>query len=68
MALLLLGKWERREVEVGEGIPDLNLIATIIALLDVDVDGEMSVDISHLVLVAFRNAGDEVLNDGFDRP
>ena len=35
-------------------------------LLDIDVDGEMSVDVSHLVFVTPRNSSDQVLNDRLD--
>ena len=50
----------------GVYIPDLNLIATVVALFDVDVDREVGVDVSHLILIAFRHAGDEVLDDRLD--
>ena len=36
-------------------------------LLDVDVDGEMGVDVAHFVLVAFGHANDEIVDDGFNR-
>ena len=36
--------------------------------LDIDVDGEMRVHISHFVLKAPRNANDEVVYEGFDSP
>ena len=46
-------------------IPDLNL-EFLIHLLDVDVDREMSINVSHLVFVASCDACDEVLDDGLD--
>jgi hypothetical protein len=53
-------------MRVGEGrdIPDLQVVEVgLLVLLDVDVDGEMGVDVAHLVLVALGDAGDEVLDD-----
>ncbi len=47
-------------------IPYLDLIPPLFALLNVDVDGEMRIYVSHLVLVSLRHAGDEVLNDRLD--
>jgi hypothetical protein len=48
-------------------IPDLNLIeACLLVLLDVDVDGEVGIDVSHFVLVALGDADDQVFDDGFD--
>ena len=48
-------------------LPDLNFHQpSLVVFLDVDVDWEMSVDVSHLVLVALCHAGDQVLNDRFD--
>lgn len=47
-------------------IPDLDLVAaSLVVLLQVQVDGEMGVDVAKLVKVALGNAGDEV---GEDRP
>ena len=46
-------------------IPDLDL-ELLIHLLNVDVDREMGVDVSHLVFVTFCHAGDQVLDDGLD--
>ena len=49
-------------------IPNLNLVQIgLLVLLNVDIDGEMGVDVSHLVLEAFRNAGDQVINECSDR-
>jgi hypothetical protein len=48
-------------------IPDLNLIeACLLVLLDVDVDGEVGIDVSHFVLVALGDADDQIFDDGFD--
>lgn len=48
-------------------IPDLDLKQTGLAvLLQVDVDGEMGVDVSHLVLEALGDTSDHVLDDGAD--
>jgi len=48
-------------------IPNLDLIKTsLLVLLNVDVDWEMGVDVSHLVLIALCDTGDEVLDDGLD--
>ena len=50
-----------------QNIPDLHLKQTSLAvLLDVYVDGEMSVDISHLILEAFRDTNDQVVDEGSD--
>ena len=38
----------------------------IILLLDIDVDREMRVDISHLVFESPRHADDQVVDDGAD--
>lgn len=48
-------------------LPDFNIISVaLFVLLDVDVDREMGIDISHLVLVASRYASDKVLDDRLD--
>lgn len=48
-------------------IPNLNLIKTsLLVLLNVDVDWEMGVDVSHLVPITLCDADDEVLDDGLD--
>lgn len=53
----------------GENPPDLNLPqAGLLVLLEVDVDGEMGVDVSHLVLEALGDADDQVVDDGPHRP
>lgn len=52
---------------VGLIIPDLNLVqAGLAVLLDVDVDGEMCVDVAHLVLEAAGNTDDQVVDDSAD--
>jgi hypothetical protein len=40
--------------------------ASLVALVQVDVDGEMGVDISHLVLEALGDTDNHVLDDGSD--
>jgi hypothetical protein len=48
-------------------IPNLDLIKpSLLVLFDVDIDGEMCVDISHFVLVTLCDADDEVVDDGLD--
>jgi len=48
-------------------IPDLNLsTASLVVGLNVDVDGEMGVDVTHLVLEAAGNTDHEVVDDGAD--
>ena len=48
-------------------IPNLDLIKTsLLVLFNVDVDWEMGVDVSHLVLITLCDADDEVSDDGLD--
>jgi hypothetical protein len=48
-------------------IPNLDLIKTsLFVLLNVDVDWEMGVDVSHFVFITLGDANDEVLDDGLD--
>ena len=47
-------------------LPDLQVESLIVSFLNVDVDREMGVDVSHLVLVALGDADHEVLDEGFD--
>jgi hypothetical protein len=48
-------------------VPDLNLVLVgLLVLLDVDVDGEMGVDVAHLVLVALGDTDDQVVDEGAD--
>ena len=51
---------------VSSCLPDLNGLAAVVTLLDVDVDGEMGIHISHLVLVALGDTRDQVVDDGLD--
>ena len=52
----------------SSNIPNLNLVQIgLLVLLNIDIDGEMGVDISHLVLEAFCNADDEVVDECSDR-
>ena len=47
-------------------LPDLQCVPSLVVLLDIDVDGKVSIDVSHLVLVAFRDANHQVLNERFN--
>jgi hypothetical protein len=47
-------------------VPNLNLVDAVRVLVQVDVDGEMGVDVSHLVLEAFRDTDDQVVDDRAD--
>lgn len=48
-------------------IPDLDFIkASLAVLLNVDVDGKVSIDVAHLVLEAAGDTNDQVVNDGAD--
>ena len=50
------------------GIPDLNIEKTsLTVLLNVHVDGKVSVDVTHLVLEAPGNTNDQVVDDSADR-
>lgn len=52
---------------LAQEVSDLNLhAASLVVLLDVDVDGEMGVDVAHLVLVALGDTNDHVVDDGAD--
>ena len=47
--------------------PNVNLKETSLGVfLDVDIDGKVGVDISHLVFEAPRHADDEIVDDGLD--
>ena len=49
------------------GLPDLNLGKTGLGvLLNVDVDGEMRVDVAHLVEEAAGDTDDQVVDEGAD--
>lgn len=57
----------RREMRVPKSIPDLNGgTAGLVVGLDVDVDGEMGVDVAHLVLETAGDTDHEVVDDGAD--
>ena len=48
-------------------VPNLDVVQIrLLVLLDVHIDGEMGVDIAHLVLEAFGDTNDEVVDDGLD--
>jgi len=48
-------------------LPDLNIEQTgLLVLLQVDVDGEMGVDVSHFVLKTLGDADDHVADEGPD--
>ena len=54
-----------RPAQVITSLPDLHMVEAIV-LLDVDVDGKMGIDVSHLVFVSLGDAGDQVLDDRLD--
>jgi len=41
-------------------------LTSLVVLVYVDVDGEMCVDVSHLVLEALGNTNDQVVNESSD--
>lgn len=48
-------------------IPDLNVVlASLGVLLDVDVDGKVSIHVTHLVLEALGDTDDQIVDDGAD--
>lgn len=52
---------------VHSSIPNLKLgLAGLAVLLNVDVDGKVSVDVAHLVLEALGNTDDQVVDEGAD--
>ena len=56
-----------RVVFVHWHIPDLDLpVARLGVLVQVDVDGEMGIDVAHLVLEALGDTDDQVVDDGAD--
>lgn len=58
---------ERKRRRFEGSIPDLhNRAASLLVGLNVDVDGEVSVDVTHLVLEATGNTDHQVVNDGAD--
>jgi hypothetical protein len=47
---------------LADEVPDLDLpLVGLLVLLEVDVDGEMGVDVAHLVLVALGDTDDQVV-------
>jgi len=51
----------------GVGLPDLDLRRTSRrVLLNVDIDGEMGVHVTHLVLVSLGDTGDQVVDERLD--
>lgn len=66
---LTKGKKHTLDNLLADKVTDLNLEKTSLGIfLDVNVDGKMGVDISHLVLVALGDSYYEVVDDGSDRP
>lgn len=52
---------------LADEVSDLHLEQTgLLVLVQVDVDGKMGVDVSHLVLETLGDTGDQVLDDGAD--
>lgn len=50
-------------------VPDLDIVKPcILVLFNVDVDGEMGVDISHLVFVSLGDTDYEIVDERFDCP
>jgi len=50
---------------LADEVSDLNLVQVGLGVLgDVDVDGEMGVDVSHLVLEALGDTNDQVVDEG----
>lgn len=48
-------------------VPNVNLKKPALRiLLDIDINGKMGVDISHLILEALRNTDNQVVDYGFD--
>lgn len=54
------------EILICSDIPDLNLENAIGVLVNVDVDGKVCIDVSHLVLEALGDTNDQVVDDGSD--
>ena len=52
---------------IDVNVPNLNLIQTSLSVLvNINVDWEMCVDVSHLILEALSNANDQVVDDSSD--
>jgi hypothetical protein len=53
---------------MDQNIPDLDLVAASLAVLvDVDVNGEMGIDVAHLVLETLGDTNNQVVDEGSDR-
>ena len=58
----------RPKVSLWSYIPDVHLKQTSLrVLLDIDVYGEMGVDVAHLVFETLHNTDDQVVDDGLYR-
>lgn len=54
-------------IEVDYFSPNLDLVVIgLLVLLHVDIDGEMRIHVTHLVLVALGDANDQIVDDGLD--
>ena len=54
-------------IDIDVNVPDLNLKQTsLVVLVNIDVDWEMCVDVSHLVLEALGDTDDQVVDEGSD--
>lgn len=61
--------WSSSSISIIQfySLPDLNLPkASLVVLVEVDVDGEMGVDVTHLVLEALGHTDNHVVDDGAD--
>jgi len=57
----------RSALPLRKNVPDLDVPeASLGVLVDVDVDGEMGIDVAHLVLEALGHTNDEVRDEGAD--
>lgn len=55
------------QIQGNDCIPDLNFCqASLLVLVDVDVDGKMSIDVSHLVEETTGDTDDQIVDDGAD--
>lgn len=62
-----LGHDDAADNLLADEVADLNLPeASVLALVDVDVDGEMRIDVAHLVLEALCHTNHHVVDDGLD--
>lgn len=52
-------------VIICHDVPDFHLVQSgLVVLVDVDVDGEMRIDVAHLVPKSFGDADDQVVDEG----